>query len=348
MFTKRSVVVAGIGAVLTCTTAIGGAAAESATVLDLQLNEAKGAVTAKDSSGMGHDGAIGSHVLMNGQSAYFDRHAPGEGIAYGFEHVIAIPDAADGSLDPGTSDFSVEIRYRTKENFGNVIQKGQSRTVGGQVKFQQPKGKMSCMFKTPQGTATAGSGTTPLNDSQWHTVRCDRTQSSVTMYVDGVRTGRSNNATGTLDNKKPWTIGGKTECDAVNVTCDYFSGDIDYVRMTKGDDGSSSGDTTPPAVTTTSPAADATGAPRGGNVTASFSEPVEGVSGTTMVLRKASTGVKFGAAVDYSASSRTATLNPNVTNLPRNTKFNVTLTSGVKDAAGNSLAPTTWSFTTAS
>jgi hypothetical protein len=216
------------------TMATGSAAASMSSVLNLQLDEPTGSGTAVDSSGLGHDGAIGSHVLMAGGFAHFDRHPPGEGIPYGLAHLITVPDALDGSLDPGSGSFSIEIRYRTKENFGNVLQKGQSRTVGGQVKLQQPRGKLSCMFKTPQGTATAGSGTTPLNDNVFHTVRCERTPTSVTMYVDGVRTGRSNRTTGTLNNTKPWTIGGKSECDAVLVTCDYFAGDIDYLTLTKG------------------------------------------------------------------------------------------------------------------
>jgi hypothetical protein len=228
---------AAAGAAFLVTALIGvnsSAAAAPAYVLDLQFNEPTGATTAADTSGRGHHGTIGSHVVMNGEYADWDRHSPSEGIPYGYDHLVTVPDAADASLDPGTGNFSVEIRYRTKENFGNVIQKGQSRTVGGQVKFQQPRGKLSCMFKTPYGTATAGSGAVPLNDNLWHTVRCDRTPVSVTMYVDGVRTGRSNNTTGRLDNTKPWTIGGKSECDAVTVTCDYFAGEIDYVRMTKG------------------------------------------------------------------------------------------------------------------
>jgi concanavalin A-like lectin/glucanase superfamily protein len=234
MMTRRSIAGAVATTVLTFATAVSGASAASTSVLNLGLNEPVGALTAVDSSGLGHNGAIGSHVVMNGEYAHFDRHPPGEGIPYGYDHLITIPDAADGSLDPGAGNFSVEIRYRTKENFGNVIQKGQARTVGGQVKFQQPKGKMTCMFKTPQGTATAGSGTTPLNDNLWHTIHCDRTPTSVTMYVDGVRTGRSNHSTGNLNNTKPWTIGGKSECDAVTVTCDYFAGDIDYVTLSKG------------------------------------------------------------------------------------------------------------------
>ncbi len=206
----------------------------SGSVLDLQLNEGAGATTAADASGMNHQGAIGSHVVMNGSYADWDRHPPGEGIPYGAEHLIMVPDAPDGSLDPGSSDFSVEIRLRTKEKFGNVIQKGQSHTVGGQVKFQAPKGKISCMFKSPQGRATATSGATLINDNVWHVVRCDRTQTSVTMYVDGVMTQRIRNFSGTIDNKKAWTIGGKLECDQVDITCDYFPGELDYVRISKG------------------------------------------------------------------------------------------------------------------
>ena len=29
----------------------------------------------------------------------------------------------------------------------------------------------------------------------------------------------------------PLTIGGKVDCDQVKVTCDYFAGDIDWVRI---------------------------------------------------------------------------------------------------------------------
>lgn len=227
-----AVIVASVGLVLP-SASVAGAEGPPA-VLDLRLNEQAGSTVAFDSSGMGHHGRIGSHVKMNGSFADWDRHPPGEGIPYGDDHLITVPDAADGSLDPGSGNFTIEFRFKTKENFGNIMQKGQARTVGGQVKLQAPKGKVSCMFKTPEGTATAGSGAVPLNDDAWHTVRCERTPSAVTMYVDGVRTGRKQTFTGNLNNKKPWTIGGKSECDAVRVTCDYFAGEIDYLTITKG------------------------------------------------------------------------------------------------------------------
>jgi Bacterial Ig-like domain/Laminin G domain len=353
MISRRALATVGVAALLGMAATTGAASASGSSVLDLELGEAPGATTTVDSSGMGHDGTVGSRVTVSSGFAQFQYHSPSEGVYYGADQLITVPDAKDGSLDPGAGDFSVEIRYRTTHPFGNIIQKGQATSVGGQVKLQQPKGKISCMFKTPTGTATASSGTRLLNDGAWHVVHCDRTPTSVTMYVDGVRTMRVNHDTGTLDNTKPWTLGGKLDCNTAAGSgadsCDYFAGDLDYVRITKGDTATTPppSDTTAPSVATTSPAAEATGASRTGNITATFSEPVTGVDATTMVLRRTSTGSKFGGVVTYDAAAQTATLDPNVT-LPSNTRFTVTVGSGVADTAGNPLAPTAWSFTTGS
>jgi hypothetical protein len=209
------------------------------TTLDLELNDAPGSTVAVDSSGMGHNGAIGSHIKMSGSFGTWDRHSPDAGIYYGAAHLIMVNDALDGSLDPGTGNFSVEIRYRSTNKFGNMIQKGQATTVGGQVKFQQPKGIMSCMFKSSSTSKAAISSITPLNDGQWHIVRCDRYPTKVEMFVDGVFRNRINHTTGNINNTKPWTIGGKFDCDTSDPTvgadsCDYWGGDIDYVKLTKG------------------------------------------------------------------------------------------------------------------
>lgn len=208
------------------------------TTLALELDEAPGATVATDSSGAGNHGSIGSHIRLRGGYGTWDRHDPSSTTYYGASHLVMVPDAANGSLDPGSDNFSVEIRYRSTVKFGNVIQKGQSKDRGGQVKFQQPKGIISCMFKSPTGQAAVGSKT-PLNDGQWHVVRCERTTTQVTMYVDGVYRNRIRKTTGVIDNKKPWTIGGKFDCDTSNPetgadSCDYFAGDIDYVHITKG------------------------------------------------------------------------------------------------------------------
>jgi hypothetical protein len=223
-------------AVLVLALAAPSAAAPS-TVLDLELDDAPGARTAIDTSGGAHHGSIGSHVVMNGEYATFDYHSPTSGIATQ-QHLIVVPDARDGSLDPGRGNFSVEVRFAypgggDPDETPNLLQKGGSGTSGGQVKLQFSRGRISCTFKTSRGTATATS-TRSLADGARHVVRCDRTPTSVTVYVDGVRVGVRNASTGTLDNSKPWAIGGKQQCDGRSTDCDYFAGTVDYVRLTKG------------------------------------------------------------------------------------------------------------------
>ena len=74
---------------------------------------------------------------------------------------------------------------------------------------------------------------TAINDNAWHTLTCVLTTTRVTMYIDGVERSHLNGTAGTIDNAIPMTVGGKINCDQVEVTCDYFSGQIDYVKITK-------------------------------------------------------------------------------------------------------------------
>jgi hypothetical protein len=109
----------------------------------------------------------------------------------------------------------------------------------------------------------------------------------------------------------------------------------------------SSGVLTVPTVTARTPAADSTGAAVAGNVTATFSTAVQGISGSTFTLKDPG-GAVIPAAVTYSATTRTATLNP-ASSLANDTKYSATLLGGaaaVRDAAGTPLATTSWTFTT--
>jgi len=202
---------------------------------DYEMDEPSGATVMTDTGAVPVNGTIGSEV----QTGVVSYHATG----YRFpflkpntppahpEHLVSIPD--DPSLDPDTADYSIEIRYRTTHAFGNLIQKGQSKTFGGQIKIQLPKGRPSCYFKGSSGRVGIG-GPAPLNDGAWHTLRCIRTSTAVDLYVDGAHVGHKNGVSGNLANKFPVTIGGKPNCDQIRVTCDYFSGDVDYVHITKG------------------------------------------------------------------------------------------------------------------
>ncbi|MHA7262121.1 S8 family serine peptidase [Arthrobacter sp. TMN-37] len=102
-----------------------------------------------------------------------------------------------------------------------------------------------------------------------------------------------------------------------------------------------------PTLTGRAPGANAAGVAAAGNVSATFSEGVQGVGAATFVLKDAA-GAVVPAAVSYNATTRTAVLDP-TSNLAGDRKYTATLTGGssaIRDAAGNPLATTSWVFTT--
>jgi hypothetical protein len=100
-----------------------------------------------------------------------------------------------------------------------------------------------------------------------------------------------------------------------------------------------------PIMASRTPAVNATGVSRTANVTVAISEAVSGVANGTFALRNAATGALVSYAVSYNATTRVATLNPNVT-LAANTRYTASMSSSIKDAVGNTLAGGSWSFTT--
>ena len=99
--------------------------------------------------------------------------------------------------------------------------------------------------------------------------------------------------------------------------------------------------TTTPTVSTQSPGSGASGVPIVSRVTATFSESV--IPGTiSFVLKNGSTTLP--AAVTYDVASQTVTLDPTA-NLAPGTTYTATL-SGAQDLWGNTMASTSWSFTT--
>ncbi len=102
-------------------------------------------------------------------------------------------------------------------------------------------------------------------------------------------------------------------------------------------------DTTPPTVTGSAPAANATGISTSTNVAATFSEPVTGVSAGTFTLA----GPSGPVAAVVALNGNTATLTP-TSPLQPGALYTANLLAGIADTAGNPLAPLSWSFTTAS
>lgn len=211
-----------------------GAQAASLVIADWQLNEGPAASVAADSSGNGLDGRVGSEVLT-GVSF-------GQAVGYRFprvsrtppthpEHLVQIPD--NELLNPGTENFEVTLRFRTKQQEGNIVQKGQSGMAGGYWKVQNHNGAVICLFRSGDGAQATATSRTVLTDGAWHEITCTRTSQSVTMYVDGLWRDQRNKPTGAISNSAPLAIGGKVFCNQIDVGCDYFKGDIDYLRIGK-------------------------------------------------------------------------------------------------------------------
>ena len=196
-------------------------AAATTTVALWNMDEAAGATTMADSSGNGRNGTVGSDVQtgvsVQGATAYrFPFILPNKPPARP-QHLVTIPD--NPLLDPDTADYAVSFRYRTTQNFGNVVQKGQNGAVGGYWKFEQPNGLMTCLFRNASGVQRAVTSPVKTNDGAFHTIRCERTVNALTLFVDGVQVRRSSSSTplGQIGNNRPISIGGKSNCDQVAV-----------------------------------------------------------------------------------------------------------------------------------
>lgn len=115
----------------------------------------------------------------------------------------------------------------------------------------------------------------------------------------------------------------------------------DFLTPIGGGDGSGS-DTTPPTVVSTNPANGATSVPRNSTVSVTFSENVDSASVTNAAF-----SLDNGVTGTIVVNGAVATLTP-VPGLPASTVVTGTLSTAIKDRAGNPLAaPVTFQFLTA-
>ncbi len=232
--TRAAAVVAGLSMV--CLTALPAQGDTYVAVANWEMDELPEAEVMSDSSGNAFDGDVGDEVVTGvvvaeDNAAYrFARVKPNTPPARP-EHNVVVPH--DHRLNPADRDeYVVEVRLRTTNKFGNVVQKGQAGARGGYWKIQLPLAEPSCLFRGPGGVTNAVRARgKPIDDDNWHTIRCEATPDKVEMFVDGVFIGRNRGLTGRIANDEPVYIGGKGFCDQIKITCDYFGGDIDYVRL---------------------------------------------------------------------------------------------------------------------
>jgi len=255
--------------------------------------------------------------------------------------------AAVGGLDNGTS-YSFKVIAKNQIGLSSDPSAASNAVV--------PRGPgPSIVASTPSGGASTFAVSGNL------TVTFDK---SVTSSDFGAATTLRNNAT--LSNvAKAVTYNDATRTLTVNPSADLTPG-TSYTLTISGAGASGirdlSGNTltttaitftsTPdllaPTITTVAPFNGATGVNRTANVVVTFSERVQGISATSVVLTNNRTGANVAKALVVNAAGTSVTLNPNAT-LARNTTYRLTLIGGgarIRDMAGNALVNITTHFRT--
>lgn len=211
------------------------ASAEIATAARWTMNEDASATVMDDSGPYGLDGAIGDEVVTGGGHYEWTDVQPNM-IPVTPGRLVTVDH--DPILNPESEDFAIEFRYRTEENFGNILQKGQNATEGGYFKVEQPFGFVTCLFKDENGNDRSVQSSVSTSDGEWHTIRCELDRATgpngtLWLYVDGELNQERTlpEALGRIANDWDFAIGGKIQCNQNTVECDYFEGELDDVEI---------------------------------------------------------------------------------------------------------------------
>lgn len=207
------------------------AASTDGTVVGLwHMDEPAGASVMVDSSGHGHDGAIGQ--VATGVTGY-------QGQAYGFhgDGLVRVPDSDD--LDPGAAPMVISAWLRVPaslpEGDYNVLQKGTATAKGGAYKLEIfAKNASSAKFGFPDcefhglNGRNRVYGPSSVADGSWHQVECHLTATEAYVTVDGHRGQAEARQVDTIANATDLTVGGKP------TNTHYYEGLLDEASITIG------------------------------------------------------------------------------------------------------------------
>lgn len=144
----------------------------------------------------------------------------------GVNDIVTMGDPADGSLDFGTSDFSVEAWLRTTVNGERAVVSKRSSGAYWQFTVTDDAGHVGEIRANVSDGAVSRQVYGPplrVDDGNWHhvVVTFDR-DSGITVYVDGVSRSTAGATTGSVSNTAALMIGKASSYG-------YFQGDLDEV-----------------------------------------------------------------------------------------------------------------------
>ncbi|MCU7726631.1 LamG domain-containing protein [Actinoplanes sp. KI2] len=143
----------------------------------------------------------------------------------------------DGDLNPGTRLFrwgaTIRVLKSQVRGSSNIMQKGTNAT-GSQWKMQigQKMGRAQCVVIGVGSPAVyMAHSTNPITDGAWHKILCQRSGTTLAIFVDGVQQGTvSVPAAMSISNSMPLRIGGPN----FNTSSDMYHGQLDDVYAELG------------------------------------------------------------------------------------------------------------------
>jgi hypothetical protein len=163
------------------------------------------------------------------------------GTAYSFNGTSSRVTVADASsLDPGSATFTATVHVNftvvpTASSGGDydLIRKGLSSTSGGYWKLEiypasnGTQAVARCQMKGSSNATKITNAPYTLNDGAWHTISCTKTDTRVTLVVDGHSYSKSAQI-GSISNSADLTLGAKRSGG------DWYKGVMDAVTYVIG------------------------------------------------------------------------------------------------------------------
>ena len=226
-----SVVVAGLALAPSATAATG-----DVLVADWEMNDPAGSTVMFDSSGNKLNGTVSADaaahgLTLNGSAYTWALRSPTAPPAELPRVVQVVPESDKLDIPDPNVTQTIAFRFKTNKPYGNILQKGQATDKGGQIKIENPGGYTQCVYHGGNGSYVSVPSPIKLNDNQWHTFSCVHMAKQIQVWVDGVQVATKNYSTGYINNAYPFVVGGKSRCDQIKVTCDYYTGQIDWIHV---------------------------------------------------------------------------------------------------------------------
>ncbi len=196
-----------------------------------QMNEAAHATVLVDSSGLSHNGTIGSEVSVNPSTGTHSWLKPAPTTKQDNNRLDQVPTTA-GLPVPGSHDFQITVKFRTDQSGNCAKFVGWGQSPKQMFKMDNCGGLVACNWIGSSATNSVETTTVgQYNDANWHVATCTKNLNQIYVTVDGVQGPVKSVTIGNVSPTLPFSIGGKASCNPPTVDCDYYTGYMDYVLV---------------------------------------------------------------------------------------------------------------------